>query len=235
MTKHRRIIAVANLKGGNGKTSIAIHLAAELQGPRRRLFRPSSGGSAQDLGHLSGGRVAVVDTDPQRSATRWAERGVALPFAVHPLDASRGTARFREAIEQLDVDLLVIDTPPELEASAIPAVLLADLLLVPCSPGTLDLWATRAAVGMAREARLERDNLLPQVSLVPSRVISRTNLAKQLLATLTAIGEPVAPAISQRVAIAQATVEGGTVRSRTPAGREFTTLAQQVLSRLRRS
>jgi chromosome partitioning protein len=231
----QRIIATANLKGGCGKTSLAVNLAAALQGPRRR--------------------VAVIDADPQRSATRWAEWGAELPFRVYPLDASKGAARFQTALEAIDGDLLVIDTPPELEAASMMAAQLADLLLIPCSPGALDLWATEAAVRMAREARierlrivvshygrslreisaerLERDGRVPLVSLVPSRVISRTNLAKQLPETLAAIGEPVAPPITQRVAIAQATIEGGTVRPSSPAGQEFAALARHVLNRLR--
>jgi chromosome partitioning protein len=209
-----RTLAVLNLKGGSGKTSIAVHLAAALNTARRR--------------------VALVDTDPQRSAARWAEWGAELPFPVYAVDAEKGPARYRAALEQIDADLLVIDTPPELETASMLAALVADLALIPCSPGALDLWATEAAVRMAREARLERRGHLPLVSLVPSRVISRTNLAKQLPATLKAIGEPVAPAIGQRVAVAQASIEGGTVRPSSPAGQEFAALARHVLNRLRR-
>jgi len=206
-------VALMSLKGGTGKSSIALHLAAALHTSRRR--------------------VAVVDCDPQQSATLWAQSGE-LPFAVHSLDTGQGVVRFRRELVQLEAstDLAILDCPPELAETAMLAALLSDLLLIPCSPSALDLRAAHAAVELAREARQERDKRLPLVSLVPSKLISRTRLAAELPAVLREMGEPVAPSIYQRVAVAQASVTGRTVPPKSPAGQEFRTLARHVLRRL---
>ena len=71
-----RVIAVGGLKGGTGKTSIAVHLAVGLQGSRRY--------------------VALVDLDPQGSAVEWDAAG-GLPVTIVARDASRGAERGRSS------------------------------------------------------------------------------------------------------------------------------------------
>jgi chromosome partitioning protein len=84
------------------------------------------------------------------------------------------------------------------------AALLADLVLVPVTPSPLDLWAATQAVATAQEARVLRAGLKSLLSLVPSKLLSQTILARDLPAALAALGEPVAPAITQRVALVEA-------------------------------
>ena len=59
-----KTILVASSKGGVGKTTIATHLAAQAA--------------------LAGQRTVLVDADPQRSSTRWAEKRAGLDSAVIP-------------------------------------------------------------------------------------------------------------------------------------------------------
>nr|WP_297040766.1 ParA family protein [Thermosynechococcus sp. OHK43] len=66
------IITVASFKGGVGKTTTAIHLAAFLQRQ---------------------GETLLIDADPNRSATGWAKRG-SLPFEV--VDEWRSPTRIRQ-------------------------------------------------------------------------------------------------------------------------------------------
>ena len=66
-----KTILVASSKGGVGKTTLATHLAAQAA--------------------LSGQRTVLVDADPQRSSTRWAEKRAGLDSAVLPVDGSGAT------------------------------------------------------------------------------------------------------------------------------------------------
>ena len=222
-----QIISVINLKGGVGKTTIALNLAATLA--------------------EQGQRVVLIDAGPQQSATQWAQQGqlagapeaARLPLPVHPLQADAGAPQFKTALEQLaqaaQATLVVIDCPPELSDPALVAALLADLVVVPVTPSPLDLWAAKQAVATAQEARRLRDGRLPLISLVPSKLLPQTILARDLPAALEALGEPVAPAITQRVALVEAIVLGqtiGTYAKTSPAAAEFAALARHTLRRL---
>lgn len=219
----KAVVAVLNLKGGSGKTTVAVNLAAALGELRRR--------------------VAVLDLDPQQSATRWASQATdqgsryfELARDVH--HETGGAAAIKVTVDRLvtETDVLVLDCPPELEDRSLVAALIADLVLVPVAPSPLDLWAAEAAVKTAEEARAERDGRLPLVSLVPSRLMVGTVLARELPGSLAELGEPVAPGISQRVALAESAVAGETVVTYAPGSaghHEFQALAAHVRKRVK--
>ncbi len=221
----KHVISCLNLKGGAGKTTICLNLAAAL-GER-------------------GSRVVAVDLDPQQSATRWAAQ--ASPSSAANFDLSRdvhtveskSVRLVKDIIERLigesGASLVLVDCPPELEDRSLMAAMLSDLVLVPTTPSPLDLWAAEAAVGTARDARAVRERELPLISLVPSRLVTSTVLARELPESLAEFGEPVAPGISQRVAIVEAAVAGQTIDQYapdSPGHQEFLKLAEHVNERL---
>ncbi len=114
------IIAFANQKGGPGKTTGTMLTAGEF--------------------HQRGRKVLVVDADPQRSAQKWETRTVdgypAVPFRVEHL-VGLDERQFAAALSKRvgDADIVVIDTPPNLESTELYAALfVADLVIVPFIP-----------------------------------------------------------------------------------------------------
>ncbi|MBF0156987.1 MAG: AAA family ATPase [Magnetococcales bacterium] len=214
------IISVLNQKGGCGKTTIAVNLAA--------------------LWHDQGRQTLLMDADPQRSASRWAEQGNqgGFPFPVHSLDMTLGARKVKAEIQAVvdGREMVVIDCPPELREPAMLASLLSDLVVVPVTPSPLDIWAAEAATGLAQDARELNTQGRPRVLLVPSKTHPQTLLTRDLGKALTALGEEVSPVgISQRVALAECVIQGQTINQyapNSPACEELTRLSHHILTLL---
>jgi chromosome partitioning protein len=114
-----KITLVLNGKGGVGKTTTAINIAA--------IF-------AEDC------RVLLVDADPQGSASWWVKQseGRDLGFETTVLTNLTGVNRAQWA----DYDIVVVDMPPALDSVALAAILpIADYLVLPTPPAPMDLAA----------------------------------------------------------------------------------------------
>ena len=209
------IVSCLSLKGGCGKSTITLNLAACLPG-----------------------KVAVIDLDPQQSITKWAKQsGTALSY-VHPLvlGDKKPVKQFKSELDRIvkGSDYVVIDTPPQLEKAALFAALISDLLLIPTTPSPLDIWAAEAAVRTGREAKKERGGRKPKIILIPSRVQPQTVMGRELSDTLKALGETVGPAITQRVALVESAVVGETIDKYAPGSpshKEFQQLAEYIIRR----
>jgi chromosome partitioning protein len=144
-------------------------------------------------------------------------------------------ARVKAADEEADV--VIIDTPPGMQDIAYQAMLVADLVLLPCGPSPLDLFPLKEALGLALKARAERRSKKPRIRFVPSKVLKNTNLGRELSSSLEEMGKKVLPGIGQRVAVAEAVMSGLTVREYapgSPAQLEFEQLAKAVDKIVRR-
>ena len=129
------VITVAQQKGGTGKTTLAANIAA--------AFAPSR-------------RVALLDVDPQKSLRRWhslrrerLEQAAALAFC----DVSGW--RLPAELERLkrDHDMVLIDSPPQLDTDARVAIRAADIVLVPIQPSLPDVWAAESTLRLAADER----------------------------------------------------------------------------------
>ena len=206
------IIAIAGRKGGVGKSTIAGNLAAEFAAMKRS--------------------VRVLDADPQHSLVAWADQGDGmLARAVEKVEGGAGTLRARARQAEKDADIVLIDTPPGAPDIAYEAALAADLMLLPCGPSPLDLFALKEALSLALKARAERRSKKPRIRFVPSKVLMSTNLGRGLASSLKEMGKKVLPPIGQRIVVAEAVASGLTVAEFAPnsaAHEEFRELAKSV-------
>jgi chromosome partitioning protein len=131
---------------------------------------------------------------------------------------------------------VLFDTAPQLADAALVAALLCDIALIPITPSPLDIWAGEQAISTIRDARQERKGL-PKVTLVPSRLMPNTVLAKEIKGSLKQFNEQIAPAISMRVAIAEAAISGLPISHyapNSPGHKEFKDLMKFVLTNIRK-
>lgn len=211
------IIAVAGRKGGVGKSTIVGNLAAEFA--------------------ARGRSVVVLDADPQHSLVAWAAQGDGLlASCVRKVADGADTLRSRARKAEKDTDVVLIDTPPGMPEVGYQAALAADLLLLPCGPSPLDLFALKEALSLGLKARAERRSKKPRIRFVPSKVVMTTNLGRGLASSLKDMGRKILPPIGQRVVVAEAVAHGLTVSEYAPdssAHEEFRELAQAVDKLLR--
>ena len=178
------VITVAQQKGGAGKTTLAANLATAL---------------------ASSKRVAVLDIDPQQSLSRWH----AIRAARTPPPATLGfsnLAGWRLAAEldrlKREHDVVLVDSPPQIDADARRAVRGADLVLVPVQPSPPDLWAAEGTLKLAAEEKRP-------ACLILNRLPATGKLRETMLATLKTHGTTLLPAsLGNRTAYAQAFAEG---------------------------
>lgn len=114
-----RVLAVLNGKGGVGKTTTAINMAAILSASYS---------------------VLLVDADPQASATWWVSHGQQpVTFDITQETDALLLGKLKKIS---DYSLIVVDTPPALKSAELSAVIpVADYILLPTPPAPMDLAA----------------------------------------------------------------------------------------------
>lgn len=203
-------IAVLNQKGGVGKTTIAIHIAAVLA--------------------AKSNRVLLVDADPQGSSLDWSaiREGEGL-FSVVGLPKPN-LHRELTALSR-NYDHVVIDGPPRVYDVARSAIMAADLVLIPVQPSPYDVWAAKEIVDLLREASSFKESL--KVAFVINRKIANTAIGRDVTEALASYELPVLrSALAQRVSFAESAGKGLTVLETEPKGlaaKEVVTMVDELL------
>lgn len=191
------VFSIVQQKGGVGKTTLAIHIAAELR--------------------ARGKKVVVVDADPQASALAWASPRK-LGYEVRAeLVAGQTVSQWLRNVLKQQADFTIVDTPAGLGPVFRAAVDIADLVLVPCGPSSLDLNAARQTLSEVSATLRSDARSLARVITIPTRVDIQQPEGQQLTEELSSLGESVAPPLSQDVYYVRAFAQGVAVTTAAPA------------------
>ena len=160
-----RIIAVANQKGGVGKTTTSINLSAALA--------------------ETGKKVLVIDTDPQGNTTSGIiPANINLSAAeIELIDAEHKEYILKEAVKKImdSYDYIIIDCPPSLSMLTVNAMTTADSVLVPIQ---CEYYALEGLSQLIHTINLVKDRLNPELKMegvVFTMFDSRTNLSLQVV------------------------------------------------------
>lgn len=200
-----RVIALANEKGGVGKTSACINLACEVA--------------------RTGATAAIIDMDPQRSTMSWGKRRGegSNPETVSalPTDLDRTIKAMRNA----GVAFCFLDLPGRSAPVTSVGLKAAHLILIPARPFDMDLEGSKDVVAGA--LRLKRPYAF-LMNIAPPN----SNRTRDVTTSLRSAGHKVAPIIiHQRLAVADAVSEGKGVCEWEPKGAaaaEFANLFQWI-------
>ncbi|MGB5735701.1 MAG: ParA family partition ATPase [Thiohalocapsa sp.] len=197
------IIVVVGNKGGTGKTTLSLNLAAGLS-------------------HRSS--VVIVDADPQQSAYQWRLVGPedsGLPAVVA---AAYGLEKTVTALRATH-EHVVIDCPPSIKATQTEQALrLADHALIPVQPSPMDLWATTHIARVIDKLRAENPRL--RTLIVMSQMEPRTTLSRLMPDAVAELDLPVAATALRRRSIHRHCVLEG--RSVFQAGRRGEAAAAEI-------
>jgi chromosome partitioning protein len=178
------VIAIAQQKGGAGKSTVAANLAAALAAARQK--------------------IALLDTDPQASLSRWAElRAARAGVAPISFEAPSGW-RVTSAIDRLkrSHDVVIMDTAPHADTDSKVAIRAADLVIIPMQPAGPDLWASEATLKLAAAEKKPARILL-------NRVPAQGRLKDVIMAELAARKlQLLGPGLGNRTAYATAFMLG---------------------------
>jgi chromosome partitioning protein len=178
------VIAFCGQKGGSGKTTLSVSVAAELQ---RR-----------------GVNTLLVDADPQGSASQWIEIGREQkrerPDGQH---WQRVVQLHRELVDaRRQYDAIVVDTPPRMNEVQAEVLSQCDLALIPVSHEVTEQMELSSSVDIARAAQRSRNErgLEPlDVMVLITRLDDRVRGARALQSDVRSqLHVPVADAVLRR-------------------------------------
>ena len=135
------ILTVGGIKGGSGKTTLAINLAVSRS--------------------LKKERVLLVDADDQKSTLLWSEQRSSLDLKTKITVIQLSGSSILPQIDEMskDYDQVIIDVGGRDTVSQRASLLVCDIFLTPFRPRSLDVWTLDKLNLLLEEARSLRPNL----------------------------------------------------------------------------
>jgi len=214
-----QVLAVASLKGGCGKTTLAVNLAAGMMA-----------GMAADTGRR--GRVGLVDADPQGALAHWAAwRGSGGPVVSGLPGVLAGGTDPVAVIDRMASNHghVVVDCPPSLDMAVTRRIMeRAWGVLIPVLPSPLDLWACAETVVAVHQARERNPGLAAWLLINQAEPASA--LSRAMTRSMAGLEVPVLGCmVRRRAAFRTAILEGVSVYQLGARGRDAAREIDQVI------
>ena len=230
------VIAVANQKGGCGKTTLSMNLAGVLSGE-------------------GGLKVLLIDADPQASAQQWAmragEAGMSFEVMTHPHEDIHRKVR---EMSHKGYDVILVDCPPgasqsvsgkdSLTSISRMAILSADIVLVPVRPSMLDYLASHQLLPLLKDVGTLKDNQVVFI-VINGKPPGRTRTGAEALSVAEDVFrvdgvavQVLRTEVTARQAFVLAPTVGKTVTTYEPEGKaatEIRSLAEEIAKCLQTS
>ena len=145
---------VINSKGGSGKTTVSVNLAAYCA--------------------LYGLQTTLVDLDPQESSTQWLSQRPASKAKI------KGTKNFNKPLKKSKNSVVIYDVPAAIYGARLDSyVKKADMIIVPVLPSPIDMKAAQVFIQRLRSMGPVIRNRI-KVGLVANRCRANTNIFLEL-------------------------------------------------------
>jgi chromosome partitioning protein len=214
------IIAVANGKGGVGKSTVAINIAGAIA----KISEP----------------ILLIDADPQGTVSDWSKsrqdlsetKRVHKKLEVPTSPWSSGDLAAKLASSAQSFTFTIIDCGPANDKTMRTAFAICDFAIIPVTPSPFDIRSVKKTIDMLREGQVSASIQIQPFLLISKKIVG-TTLGREANQVLVTFNIPILKTeICQRIALCEAGIMGQTIHEYAPGSQaavEFETLSKEVL------